>query len=252
VGAGPRGGTVALSAGGDEELRRELEELRGRAARRAAFVAAVAHDLRTPLAAIAGSVQTLQQRDDELSREQRDALLGVIGTEADRLAALVSEVFDAARIDADAFSYELAELELGAVVSEAAAAAVAAGAGVECRVEQGMPAVRGDRERLRQVLSNLIDNAVKFSPPGAAVEVTARADGSRVVVDVTDRGVGIAAEHQELIFEQLGRVDGTGKPGTGLGLYIARAIAEAHSGTLTVVSAPGAGATFTLAVPAAP
>jgi signal transduction histidine kinase len=110
--------------------------------------------------------------------------------------------------------------------------------------------VRGDGVRLRQVLANLIGNAVKYSPEGELVEVRATAVNGRVVIDVTDHGNGIAPADQRLVFEKFGRVSGTSaKPGTGLGLYIARAIAEAHGGQLEVTSAPGLGATFTLTLP---
>jgi signal transduction histidine kinase len=233
------------------ELRRELEELRRRSARRAEFVAQVAHDLRTPLAAVIGSAQTLQQRGHDLSPEQREALLGVIASEAERLAGLIGEVFDAARIEAATFSYAFADVDVAELVAEAVAAA-AAGRTLEVaqHTEDGLPHVRGDRARLRQVLANLIENAVKYAP-GSPIEVDAAAANGRVVVRVTDHGNGIAAENQQLVFEQFGRVVGTSKPGTGLGLYISRAIAEAHGGTLDVTSAPGEGATFTLTLPPA-
>jgi len=140
---------------------------------------------------------------------------------------------------------------VGALVEEAvAAAAVAHEVEVAAEVAAGLPPVRGDWARLRQVLSNLIDNAVKYSP-GSPVEVSASAANGRVVVTVTDHGGGIPEEEQTRVFEQFGRVEGTGKPGTGLGLYIARAIAEAHDGTLGLTSAPGEGATFTLSLPLA-
>lgn len=235
------------------ELRRELDELQRRAARRAEFVALVAHDLRTPLAAVIGSVQTLQQRWADLSQTQRDALLAVIETEADRLAALIDDVFATSRIDSDTFRYAFADLDVGELVDEAVAAAAATReAEIVKHVAAELPVVRGDRARLRQVLSNLIDNAVKYAPTGGPVEVSATAAMRQVVVEVTDHGDGIAPEDQQLIFEQFGRVRGkSAKPGTGLGLYISRAIAEAHGGTLDVSSAPGRGATFTLTLPPA-
>jgi len=234
-----------------DELQQELEDLRARVARRAEFVAILAHDVRTPLAAIVGSVQTLQQRGADLSPAQREQLLAVIGREADRLASLLGEAFDTARIDTDTFTYVFAEMDLGELVGEAVAAANAAGSGiVVADVEPALPWVHGDGGRLRQVLANLIENAVKFSPPDRQVDVRARASNGRVLVAVTDRGDGIAPDDQALIFEQFGRVKGTGKPGSGLGLYISRAIAEAHGGTLEVSSAPGDGATFTLSLPA--
>jgi signal transduction histidine kinase len=121
---------------------------------------------------------------------------------------------------------------------------------VEADIRPDLPPVRGDSERLRQVLGNLIDNAVKYSPAGATVEVRASAHEHIVIVAVQDRGPGIASDDQRLIFEKFGRVSaGNSKPGTGLGLYIARSIAEAHGGTLEVASSPGRGATFTLRLP---
>ena len=240
-----------MTDNGDDDLRRELDELRGSIARRAQFVAILAHDVRTPLASIVGSVHTLEQRGDDLSAEQREQLVAVIGREAHRLAALLDEAFDTARIETHTFSYTFAELDMAELVDNAVAAANAGGAsGVVKDVQAGLPLVNGDRGRLRQVLGNLIDNAVKFSPPGTAVEVGATAANGRVEVAVIDHGDGIPAEHQEKIFEQFGRVDGTNKPGSGLGLYISRAIAEAHGGTLDVSSAPGEGATFRLTLPA--
>jgi signal transduction histidine kinase len=100
------------------------------------------------------------------------------------------------------------------------------------------------------VLTNLIDNAVKYSPTGAEVEVDTYAHNGRIHIEVRDRGPGVSAENQKLIFEKFGRVSGEhAKPGTGLGLFIARSIAEAHGGSLEVRSAPERGATFTLALP---
>jgi signal transduction histidine kinase len=111
--------------------------------------------------------------------------------------------------------------------------------------------VHGDRERLRQVLRNLLENAVKYSPAGETVDVRAWSENGRVLIAVEDSGPGIPAEQHGLIFERFGRANvGMGKPGTGLGLFIARSIAEAHGGTLVVASSPGEGATFTLELPA--
>jgi signal transduction histidine kinase len=111
--------------------------------------------------------------------------------------------------------------------------------------------VRGDPERLRQIFGNLIDNAVKYSPVGGPVEVRVSQSNGEVTVAVRDRGPGIKAADQRVIFEKFGRVAaGNSKPGSGLGLYIARSIAETHGGTIAVSSAPGRGATFTVTLPA--
>lgn len=228
------------------------DELRLRAARRAEFIALAAHDVRSPLAAIIGSAQTLRQRADDLTPGQRDGLLAVIETEAERLTALLDDVFATSRIDADGFDYTFAEVNIAVLVDEAVAAALA-GFGIEIvqDVVGGLPVVQGDRARLRQVLSNLIENAAKHAPR-STVEVRARAVGGQVSVSVSDDGDGIAPEEQTLIFERFGRASGAAeKPGTGLGLHISRTIAEAHGGKLEVSSAPGQGATFILTLPQA-
>ena len=233
--------------------RRTVEELRRLSALRADFVSLVSHEMRSPMAAVIGAARTLEQRWRELTPEQREAFLGLIADETTRLAALIGDVLDTSRIDAGTFSYRFADVDLGALVHEAVASASLAQdeIPVVADVRPDLPAVRGDGERLRQVLGNLIDNAVKYSPAGAQVEVRAASHDHVVVLSVQDRGPGIASDDQRLIFEKFGRVSsGNSKPGTGLGLYIARSIAEAHGGTLEVSSSVGRGATFTLRLPA--
>jgi len=234
--------------------RRTVDELRRLSTLRADFVSLVSHELRTPMAAMVGAGLTLKERWRDLAAEQRDAFLGLIVTETERLARLVGEVLDTSRIDAGTFSYRFDRVDLTGLLEEATAAATLAQheVPVVLRVPQVLPVVEGDSARLRQVLANLIDNAVKYSPSGQPVEVRATAAGAGVAVDVVDRGPGIAASDQQLVFEKFGRVQGANaKPGTGLGLYIAKAIAEAHGGALEVQSTPGLGATFTLTLPTA-
>jgi signal transduction histidine kinase len=122
---------------------------------------------------------------------------------------------------------------------------------VVASVRAGLPAIRGDRARIRQVLGNLIENAVKYSPEGGEVRVSAAAGNGAVRIAVKDAGPGIPRDQQGRIFEKFGRADveGGSKPGTGLGLFIARSIAEAHGGSLDVSSGAGPGATFTLTLP---
>ena len=232
--------------------RQTVEELRRLSALRADFVSLVSHEMRSPMAAVIGAARTLEQRWRELTPDQRQAFLGLIADETARLAALIGDVLDTSRIDAGTFPYRFVDVDLGALVQESVAAASLAQDEVAlvADVRPRLPRVRGDGERLRQVLGNLIDNAVKYSPAGETVEVRAASNDHVVLVSVHDRGPGIAMEDQRLIFEKFGRVAGSNaKPGTGLGLYIARSIAEAHGGTLEVTSAPGRGATFTLRLP---
>ena len=235
-----------------EAERKTVEELRRLSALRADFVSLVSHELRTPMAAVIGSAQTLQQRWRELSPEQRESFLELIAGETGRLATLISDVLDTSRIEAGTFSFRFSDVDVGRLVRDSVATAQVGQDEVRLRAEvrEPLPPVRGDSERLRQVLMNLLDNAIKYSPAEGEVEVRAYAEDGRVRVDVCDAGPGIAKEDQRLIFEKFGRVTGPGaRPGTGLGLFIARSIAEAHGGSLDVSSAPEQGATFTLELP---
>ena len=236
-----------------EAERTTVEELRRLSALRADFVSLVSHELRSPMASVIGSARTLEQRWRELSPEQRESFLALIAHETSRLAELIGDVLDTSRIESGTFSYSFEDVDLARLVRDSAAAAEHGQdeVTVEAVVREPLPVVRGDRDRLRQVLVNLIDNAVKYSPPGDRVSVEAEQSDSRVVIEVRDRGPGISPEHQRLIFEKFGRanVAAHAKPGTGLGLFIARSIAEAHGGALEVRSAPGRGATFRLSLP---
>jgi signal transduction histidine kinase len=204
------------------------------------------------MAAVIGSALTLQQRWRELQTEQREAFLAVIADETTRLSLLVGDVLDTSRIEAGTFGYAFSDVDLAAIVREAVAAAEIAQAEVRLvsDLAPSLPHVRGDADRLRQLVDNLISNAVKFSSTGGEVRVAARADNGRVVVRVDDDGPGIPPEEHDQIFEKFGRAVGSSKPGTGLGLFLARSFAEAHGGSLEVDSRPGEGAVFTLTIPA--
>jgi signal transduction histidine kinase len=235
-----------------EAERRTVEELRRLSALRADFVSLVSHELRTPMAAVIGAARTLQQRWRELSPEHRESFLELIAGETNRLADLIGDVLDTSRIEAGTFSFRFSEVDVARLVNDAVATAQVGQDEVQLRADvRALPEIRGDAERLRQVLTNLIDNAIKYSPAGGEVEVRAYQEDGRVRIDVRDRGPGIAKEDQKLIFEKFGRVTGGGatRPGTGLGLFIARSIAEAHGGGLEVQSAPEQGSTFTLELP---
>jgi signal transduction histidine kinase len=236
-----------------EAERRRVEELARLSQLRADFVSLVSHELRSPMAAVIGAARTLQDRWRLLSADQRESFLALIGDETARLAELVGDVLDTSRIEAGTFSYRFEEVDLGRVVDEAIETAVLAQQEVPV-VASGhgaLPEIRGDRARLRQVLSNLIENAVKYSPEGGEVRVSAVAANGAVRIAVRDAGPGIPRDQQGRIFEKFGRVDvpGASKPGTGLGLFIARSIAEAHGGSLDVSSGAEPGSTFTLTLP---
>jgi len=232
--------------------RETVEELRRLSALRADFVSLVSHELRSPMAAVIGAARTLQERWRELSPEQRASFLALISDETARLATLIGDVLDTSRIEAGTFTYSFSDVDLADLARETVAA-MSLGqdeVSVVAQAPDTVPAVRADRERLKQVLMNLVENAVKYSPAGGEVDVRAWADNGLVLVAVEDQGPGIPREQQGLIFEKFGRANvGGGKPGSGLGLFIARSIAEAHGGSLKVRSAPGQGSTFTLELP---
>jgi signal transduction histidine kinase len=238
-----------------EAERRRVEELRRLSELRADFVSLVSHELRSPMAAVIGAARTLQDRWRILNAVQRESFLALIGDETARLAALVADVLDTSRLEAGTFSYRFEDVDLVRLVEDAVESALLAQQEVDVvsSVRGSLPSVRGDRARLRQVLGNLIDNAVKYSPDGGRVRVTAAGSNGVVRIAVQDEGPGIPADQQVRIFEKFGRADvpGGSKPGTGLGLFIARSITEAHGGTLVVSSDPEGGSTFTVTLPVA-
>ena len=236
-----------------EAERSAVEELRRLSALRADFVSMVSHELRSPMASVIGCAQTLNRRWRELTPEQRESFLGLIETETSRLSDLVGDVLDTSRIEAGTFPYAFDAVDVEELVRETAAVVSLGQDEVQAttRVSPSLPPVQGDRERLRQLLWNLLTNAVKYTVTGDEIEVAAASENGVVAVSVRDHGPGISPESQTLIFEKFGRVsqEGGSQPGAGLGLFIARSIAEAHGGTLDVESHPGAGATFVLRLP---
>jgi two-component system, OmpR family, phosphate regulon sensor histidine kinase PhoR len=205
------------------------------------------------MAAVIGCASTLRARWRELSGEQRESFLALIEQETGRLSSLVGDVLDTSRIEAGTFSYTFGDVDVGDLVRETASIIEVATdeVTVAAQVVEPLPTVPGDRDRLRQLLLNLLSNAAKYTVSGDTIEVRAAAEDTSIVLSVADHGPGIAPEQQRLVFEKFGRVNsgGRSKPGAGLGLFIARSIAEAHGGTLDLRSDPGAGATFTVRLP---
>jgi signal transduction histidine kinase len=235
-----------------EAERNAAEELRRLSALRADFVSLVSHELRAPMASVIGCAQTLRQRWRELAPDQRESFLALIEGETARLATLIGDVLDTSRIEAGTFGYAFSEVDVAEVLGDAVGAAEVGQDEVrlDTHISSELPHVRGDRTRLRQLFDNLISNAVKYSDAGGEVGVHAWSDDGVVHVRVRDGGPGIAPEDHELIFEKFGRAAGPdARPGTGLGLFIARSFTEAHGGVLQVDSRPGEGATFTVTLP---
>ena len=236
-----------------EAERRRVEEMARLSQLRADFVSMVSHELKNPITVVSATAQTLQARWRMLTAAQRESFLALIGAEMERLTGLAGDVLDTSRLEAGTFSYRFEEVDLGGVVHEAVETAVLAQQEVPVleSVRGVLPAIRGDHARLRQVLNNLIENAVKYSPEGGEVRVSAAAANGAVQIAVQDAGPGIPSDQRAVIFEKFGRADveGGSKPGTGLGLFIARSIAEAHNGSLEVSCGPDPGSTFTLTLP---
>jgi PAS domain S-box-containing protein len=250
-GVGFEEGTVYAFRDLTEE--RALEELK------ADFVATVSHELRTPLAAIYGAAQTIRRTDVQIEEGIRDQLLSVIASESDRLGSIVSDLLVAGRLDADQLPVSVERVdpvELAASVLDSARAHLPDSVEVELalEVEDGVRGVVADPGQLHQVLVNLVDNAVKYSPEGGPVSLAiANGDGS-VRFAVVDAGLGIPASEHRRIFEKFYRLDPDmtrGIGGTGLGLYICRELVRRMDGKIWVESSLGKGSTFVVELPSA-
>ena len=235
----------------------DVSELKRLERVRREFVANVSHELRTPLTAIKGYAETLRDgglRDPETAAE----FVRVIHRHAERLRALIEDLLDLAAVEQGEARIDLAPVALRDVATQAEAVARPAAAGkrhtLTLDVPGDLPRVLADRDRLGQVLINLLDNAVKFTPEGGRIEVSARPSSGRVVVSVKDNGVGIPPEDIGRIFERfyrVGRSRDRREGGTGLGLAIAKHLTQAMGGTIEVESRPGSGTTFRVSLPAA-
>jgi signal transduction histidine kinase len=216
------------------------------------FVALISHDLRTPLTSITGYVELALEED--LDDDVR-GYLNVVTRNSERLLGLVSDLLFVARLQIGEISLERGEVDLADVLRDGIRSleprAVAKGVRLTCDFDS-VPVVHADRARLLQVVDNLVSNAVKFTPSGGHVHVSLGSNGASACVEVVDTGIGIGAEDQPRLFQRFYRAQSAVErqvPGTGLGLYISRVIAEAHDGSLTVDSELGRGSTFRLDVP---
>jgi signal transduction histidine kinase len=224
---------------------------------RSDFVSMVSHELRNPMATIRGFGQILRDKPDVFAGEKRREAYEVIVRQVDRMAALVDNVLEVSRIESDTFSYAFAPYDVRDLLMECVDEARAGWPTHPIALDSPpeLPRVKGDRERVKQVFANLVSNACRYSPDGASVTVRAGAGDGEVRVDVVDHGPGIATEQQALLFQRFARLrtaDTMNVRGTGLGLYISRRIVEAHAGSIWVDSRPGAGSTFSVALPLDP
>ena len=230
---------------------RVLEELR------ADFVSTVSHELRTPLAAIYGAALTLQREDLRLDEDQREKLLAMISGESDRLARTVNDILWASRLDAERLQVSIGSHdaeELTRTVIDAARVHKPDEIDLSLSLEPDLPPVAADPDKVRQVLTNLVDNAIKYSPDGGPVEVEVTCREHALSFSVRDEGLGIAQAEQRRIFDKFYRVDPNltrGVGGTGLGLYICRELVRRMNGTIWVDSREREGSRFTFELPVA-
>ena len=218
------------------------------------FVSTVSHELRTPLTSIYGFAETLLRRDIGFTDEERQTFLGYIASEAERLTGIVDALLNVARLDSGTLQVDLVATDIAQLleeaVSEESVPAITNGHRFVVDLEEGVPAVRADPDKLRQVVGQLVENAVKYSPAGAIVRVEARARPDAVEITVADEGSGIPESELERVFDKFYRASET-EPGTGLGLFIAQGLVSAMGGRIWVRSEEGGGSRFTFALPVA-
>ena len=218
------------------------------------FVALISHDLRTPLTSIMGYLELILD-DDNLTEEQR-GFLSVADRNADRLLRLVNDLLFVARFEAGQLELHPTELDLAAVVRQSVEEAEprATAGGIQLTCDAGaVSAVQADKGRMFQLVDNLVSNAIKFTPAGGDVRVSVTPVNGVVRLEVADTGIGIEPQEQQRLFERFFRASTASEhqiPGTGLGLYITRAIVEAHGGSIAVRSDLGEGTSFSVELPA--
>ena len=237
------------------ERRRALEEqnqrLRESERLKSELVSIVSHEIRTPLASILGFTSVLLQRD--VSEEDRRRFLEIIGTEARRLTALLDEFLDVQRLEGGPLELALSEVDVSALVRTQVAlfSAESDKHWLELHLPDDPLVVEGDAGRLAQVFSNLISNAIKYSPDGGPVEVSGQQEDGVVKIRVRDEGFGIPPEAHDRIFTKFyrGTAASRGIAGSGLGLALARSVVEAHGGSIDFESRVGVGTVFSVELP---
>lgn len=246
---------------GGVELFRDITPLKRIERERRNFLAMIAHDMKNPVVAAAGFLYRLASEKAGPTTEKQRSYLDLITAEVDKLQNLVSSLSEFSRHEAGAYQPERIPYDLGKALQQRVEMARAQAESRQLEVdlvvpEKGVPTVMADPNMIDRVISNLLDNAVKYTPSGGSVTVAAHETGEGVVIEVSDNGVGIPPEDLPYLFEAFHRVKREPeeeKPeGTGLGLYICRKIVEAHGGTITAESRPGRGATFRFSLPKGP
>lgn len=241
--------TGAITVLTDITLLEDLSEMKSE------FVSLVSHELRTPLTSIMGFAQTLHADAGRLPAAEQQDFLGIIEQESNRLLVMINDLLDVSRMEAGRpLAMRYTELNLKELAEHVVRFQRVTTDRHEFRLEfpEGGLSVEGDRDKVEQMLTNLVSNAIKYSPQGGDVIIGGREQGEEVVVSVRDRGVGMTEEEMGRLFQPYQRVDRDaikGIRGTGLGLYLVRGLVEAHSGRIWAESQPGTGSTFYFSLP---
>lgn len=239
-------------------LLEDLTDVRAAARVKEESLAIVSHELRSPLAALRAASEVLTRMDVALTDEQRTQMLGSLATEIQRLSEIVTKLLDVSALEGGRVALQTEEVEVEALVLGVArslwARAAARQIEVRCEVQPDLPPLRGDRMRLAVALSNLGENALKYTPDGGTIVFRARAEEEKLHLSVSDSGLGIPPEEQQAIFEKFTRgssSQGRGRAlqGLGLGLYVTRRVVEMHQGEIAVRSQVGVGSTFEVTLP---
>jgi len=237
-----------------EEKAREVQALREIDRLRSGLLANVSHELRTPLTSIKGFATTLLRSDVKWSQEEQQDFLRSIDQETERLIHLISDLLDMSRIEAEGLKLEKHDYQISEILDSVGSrlASLTEYHQLQVIVPSGLPSVFVDQMRIGQVLTNLVENATKYSPRGSQITIEAQPAGDQINVSVTDRGEGIPAELLDKVFDRFYQAESivTGrKSGTGLGLSICRGIIEAHGGRIWVESKRGEGSRFSFSLP---
>ncbi len=241
--------TQEASARAETEALKHLDKLKSD------FVNAVSHELRTPLTLIKGYAEFLEDEIGGPLTSQQGEFVAQIEASTLRLQRLVDDLLDFARMEAGTFALHCLDTDLVDKIQEILASMTPQAQAAQITLEASLPSeplpVRMDPQRIDQVLTNLINNAIKFTPEGGRIVVRFSSQGDRIRCEVEDTGIGIAPEDVPKLFQRFGQLEaGTGKVGgTGLGLSISKAIVEAHGGTIGVTSEPGKGSVFWFTLP---
>ena len=244
--------TVGIEAARTTELQTALRRAQEVDQIKSQLLSNVSHELRTPLTSIRGQTSTLLDYADQIGPEERAEALRIVDQEAARLDELIGHVLDMSRLESGTLHVELVAADLRLLLDEGVRlmAVQAPAHRLVIDVPATLPLVHADPRRVVQVVRNLVDNAIKFSPPGTTVTVKAESQPSIVVVSVHDEGIGIPPEHLDKIFDRFYRVErgGVRTTGVGLGLSISKGLIEAMGGQITVVSRVGKGSTFSFSL----